>query len=112
MEASWSRWPQWRWRRWRLRCGCCRCAYRCSRWQIQKLLYLVIYFGLFQSALRGPADARALGIVLVTAAMWKAGCAVWVRNTLHLDKQALPFATSHDDSMLFAAAFFVPLAMF
>jgi hypothetical protein len=80
-----------------------------SLWQIDRVIYLPVVFFLFQMAIRGPKDYEALARVLLVAAVIRAGIATYVMNTVTAPPDMegstrLPYATSHHDSMLFAAA--------
>lgn len=79
-----------------------------SLWQIFRLIYLPVVFLLFCAALRGPADARALGTAFLIAALLRASLAVYIRS-LFPDTEKVTFATVHADSMLFAGAFLLVL---
>lgn len=87
-----------------------------SLWQVAAVIYLPIIFLLFQSGLRGPLDLRALGRVVLAAAIYKCFLAMLVIATTQLPPDpetgstSPPYATSHNDSMLFAAAFVIILA--
>jgi hypothetical protein len=81
-----------------------------SLWQIFRLVYLPSVFLVFCAALRGPADARALGTAFLLAALLRACMAIYVRH-LYPDTEAVAFATVHADSMLFAGAFLLVLAI-
>jgi disulfide bond formation protein DsbB len=78
-----------------------------SLWQMQRVVYLPLFFILFEIALRGPSDRKALGKVVVAAACIKALLAIYLRATLTPPAGAttLDYATTHADSMLFACAF-------
>ena len=82
-----------------------------SLWQVFRLIYLPSVFLLFCAGLRGPADARPLGIALILAALVRALVAVYVRH-LFPDVEKVPHATIHADSMLFSAAFLLVLVIF
>lgn len=80
-----------------------------SLWQIDKVMYLPVLFLLFHVGLRGPKDHEMLGRVLLAAAGYRACLAVYVNSVVSLPPDAsgdisLPYATSHHDSILFAAA--------
>jgi hypothetical protein len=84
-----------------------------SMWQIHKVLELPLFFFLCQSVLRGPEDNAALGAVIVLAGIDRALVACWVRwFVLWPGPDPMPYATTHSDSMLFAAAFAILLAVF
>jgi hypothetical protein len=82
-----------------------------SLWQIFRVIYLPCVFLLFCAGLRGPADARPLGIVLLVAALLRACLAIYMRH-LFPDTELMPHATTHADSMLFADAFLLVVAIF
>src|SRR5262249_17895759 len=73
-------------------------------WQVQRVVYLPLWYLLFELALRGGADREALGKVVIAAACVKAALAVYLRATLQPPAGAatLDYATTHADSMLFA----------
>lgn len=82
-----------------------------SLWQIDRVVYLPAIFLLFQTALRGPQDFRALARLVLIAAVYKSFLALYVNQTVHLYPYGpsipvrLECATTHHDSMLFAMAF-------
>ena len=81
-------------------------------WQVHQLALIPVIGFLFQAALRGPRDHATLGLVIVAAALCKAAMAMWVRLTVHLPNGAkLSNATSHADSILFACAVAIVLAL-
>jgi hypothetical protein len=86
-------------------------------WQMDRVLYLPLVFWLFHMGLRGPADHLALGKVLLAAATFRALAATYIIHTVYEPPDdngiiaILPYATTHNDSMLFAAAFVVCLAL-
>lgn len=82
-----------------------------SLWQVARVIYLPTVVLLCCAALRGPADARPFGIALLAAALLRAGMAVYVRH-LFPSTEEVPHATTHPDSMLFANAFVLALAIF
>lgn len=84
-----------------------------SLWQVQRVAYLPILVFLFQLAFRGPADTTALGKVIVSAACLKASLALYIRATVAPPpgEPSLPYATTHADSMLFAVAFCLVVAL-
>lgn len=84
-----------------------------SLWQVQRVVYLPIVFFLFHLALRGPRDRAALGKVVIAAACVKAALALYVRATVPppAGEPTLPYATTHPDSMLFAGAFALVVAV-
>jgi hypothetical protein len=91
--------------------------FRWSLWQVNAVLYLPIIFYLFQAGLRGPQDFPALAKVVIGAAIARALFARWIvyQYTVLIegmsDPPLLPYATTHHDSMLFAAAFVLIIAI-
>lgn len=81
-----------------------------AMWQIDRVVYLPIVFLLFSAGLRGPADFVPLARIALAAATLRACQAVYVRATIVVPpdpmtgESGLPYATSHNDSMLFAFA--------
>lgn len=84
--------------------------FRNSLWQCHQLVVLPLVYFVYQSTMRGPRDYRALAGVIVAAACIKAGLALWVRLTVS-SAEALPTATAHGDSVLFACAFALAAAL-
>src|SRR5579884_681902 len=85
-----------------------------SLWQINKVVYLPIVFFLFSSGIRGPKDHAALARVLLLAATIRAAVAVYVAKTVVVpgDPTAeLAYATTHHDSILFATAVILLIAL-
>lgn len=88
-----------------------------SLWQMDRVVYLPIIFLLFHLGLRGPADHVALGKVIIAAATIRALLATYVIHTVYMPPDEngivtiLPYATSHHDSVLFATAFVLLLAL-
>ena len=79
--------------------------------QVQAFLQLLGVAYLFGVSLRGTADYRWLGSLIVAAACVKAVMALWVRATLpamvpnpHGGLMELEYATNHGDSIVFACA--------
>ncbi|MFL5394969.1 MAG: O-antigen ligase family protein, partial [Myxococcales bacterium] len=81
-------------------------------WQCHVFALVPVFFFVVSEAIRGPGDFPALGKTVLLAAVVKAVQAIWVRYSLGLDKEALPTATSHHDSMLFAVAFSMLVVLF
>lgn len=80
--------------------------------QVYKLLYIPILFFLFQAALRGPADHAAVAATIIVAALCRSAMAIYVRSIVVLPPgETLPYATIHGDSMLFASAAALIIAM-
>lgn len=87
-----------------------------SLWQINRVMYLPVLFLLFSMSLRGPKDHKMLAKVVLGAATFRALWAVYVLNTVDVayDKDGhstLAYATSHNDSMLFAMAFVLAVSI-
>jgi O-antigen ligase len=84
-----------------------------SLWQVQRVIYLPIIFLLFRHAFRGPRDHEAIGKVLVFAACARALLAIYIRQTVPPPpgEPALLYATTHTDSMLFAGAACILVAL-
>lgn len=72
-------------------------------WQGQKLVYLPLVFLLFQAATRSRKDWSLVAKGLVAAAMLRSVLAVFVRMKFP-DSEAVPYATTHGDSILFGSA--------
>ncbi len=81
-----------------------------SLWQLFRVVYLPVVILLFASGLRGPRDAKRLATVLVVAAVLRASIAIYVR-ALFPDTEQVPFTTVHADSMLFANAILLVVAV-
>jgi hypothetical protein len=87
-----------------------------SLWQVDRVVYLPIVFFLFRAALRGPRDFESMARVLVSAATVRACLGLYVYYTVQLppdeDGRTAPqYVTSHHDSILFAAAFILLVAL-
>jgi hypothetical protein len=86
-------------------------------WQLDRVMYVPLIFLLFQAGLRGPQDAPALAKVLLLSAGWRALQARYVALTLHpkpdplTGESGLAYATTHHDSMLFAWATVLVVAL-
>lgn len=87
-------------------------------WQLNAVMYLPIAFLLFQAALRGPLDHKPIAKVLLFAAAYKSVLAYYVMHyiTAGVDEWSgipikLPYATGHADSLLFADACLVLIAL-
>jgi hypothetical protein len=83
-------------------------------WQLDKVVYLPILAYLFDSALQGPKDIVAIGKTLLWAGLYRAGLAGYIRNYVEVPKtewgeSLMATATTHHDTMLFAAATLVLL---
>jgi hypothetical protein len=79
-------------------------------WQLDRVIYVPVVFLLFQAGVRGPRDVPAVAKVILAAGMWRALQACYVRATIvvppdpNTGESGLPYATTHNDSMLFAWA--------
>ncbi len=89
-----------------------------SLWQISAVVYVPVVFLLFHVGSRGPSDHRAFAKILLAAATYKAALAVYIRHFVDLKPDPdtllptiLPYATSHADSILFADAFLLVVAL-
>jgi hypothetical protein len=82
-----------------------------SLWQIFRVIYLPCVLLLFLAGLRGPSDAGRLGSLYLGAALLRSVLAIGVR-LMFPDTEAVPHATSHADSMLFAGATIMVLVLF
>jgi hypothetical protein len=85
-------------------------------WQIDKVIHLPVIFLLFQLGLRGPKDHVALARVVLGAAVIKALTAVYINATVVVPPEngnegVLHWATSHNDSILFACAFVILVSL-
>lgn len=88
-------------------------------WQVDRVFYLPVVFLLYSAGLRGPKDLVALGKVVLAAGVYRAAMAVYVQyeHKGPIDpytgaEAKLPYATTHNDSMLFAFASVVVGAIF
>jgi hypothetical protein len=84
-----------------------------SLWQVQRAASLPLWALVFERSLRSRADRVALGKLVLAAACLKAALALWLRATLVLgpgDSDS-PYMTVHADSMLFAGAFCLVVAL-
>jgi O-antigen ligase len=84
-----------------------------SLWQVQRVVYLPIVFFLFDRAFNRPGDYVALGKVVVAAACVRAVLAIYLRVILPAPpgEEMLWYATTHADSMLFADATCIVVAL-
>jgi hypothetical protein len=86
-------------------------------WQMDRVVYLPIVFLLFHFGLRGPEDHVTLGKIIIAAATLRALAATYIIHTVYTAPdengivEILPYATSHNDSVLFAVAFVLLLAL-
>ncbi len=81
--------------------------------QIHKLLYVPLLFFVCHAALRGPRDHAAIAKVMIGAAVVKSLLALYIQKTVTPPKgeTMLGYATTHGDSMLFAGAIGLILAL-
>lgn len=86
-------------------------------WQIDRVIYLPVVFLLCQAAFTHLQDYMAVGKVVIIAATLRACMAIWVRLTIpfkidpETGENSLPYATTHNDSMLFATASIILVAL-
>jgi hypothetical protein len=78
-------------------------------WQLDKVVYLPILAYLFDAGLQGPRDIVPLGKTLLWAGAYRAGLAAYIRTYVEVPtnewgESFMETATTHHDSMLFAAA--------
>jgi hypothetical protein len=91
--------------------------FRMSLWQLNRVMYLPVLFLLFSMSLRGPRDLGGLFKVILVAGVYKALLCFYVATTIVLPPDPLTgstrpaWATSHQDSILFAVAFVSVLAV-
>jgi hypothetical protein len=77
-------------------------------WQMDRVMYLPTVFLLCQAAFSGPKDYLAVGKVALAASFMRAVQAMLVRAVVpstvnpETGENSLPYATTHNDSMLFA----------
>jgi len=77
-------------------------------WQMDRVMYLPTVFLLCQAAFSGPKDYLAVGKVALSASLVRAAQAMLVRAVVtttvnpETGENSLPYATTHNDSMLFA----------
>lgn len=86
--------------------------------QVDRVFYLPVVFLLFQTAFRGMNDYVALGKVVIVAAALRACQATYVTSTVQFApdpltgiRASLPYGTTHHDSMLFAWATVLLIAL-
>lgn len=84
-------------------------VFNLSLWQLDRVVYLPILAFLFNAALRDSRDFPALGKIILIAGLYRAGLAVYIRQYVEVPLDAygespMETATTHHDSMLFAAA--------
>jgi hypothetical protein len=86
-------------------------------WQIDRVIYLPTVFLLCQAAFTGAKDYLAVGKVALAASLLRATQAMYVRFMVPSTtdpisgESSLPYATTHNDSMLFAVGFVILVAL-
>lgn len=86
-------------------------------WQMDRVMYLPTVFLLCQAAFSGPKDYLAVGKVALVASLIRATQAMWVRLVVdakvnpETGETSLPYATTHNDSMLFAVGSVILVAL-
>lgn len=85
-------------------------------WQMDRVMYLPTVFLLCQAAFSGAKDYLAVGKVALAASLVRATQAMWVRavvpsTTDPSGESSLPYATTHNDSMLFAVGSVILVAL-
>jgi hypothetical protein len=85
-------------------------------WQMDRVMYLPSIFLLCQAAFSGPKDYLAVGKVALYAALIRASQAMWVRLVVPATagpdgESSMPYATTHNDSMLFAVGSVILVAL-
>jgi hypothetical protein len=79
-----------------------------AMWQMDRVMYLPTVFLLCQAAFTGAKDYLAVGKVALAAALIRSAQAMYVRAVVPATTEpisgesSLPYATTHNDSMLFA----------
>jgi hypothetical protein len=84
-------------------------TFNMALWQLDRVVYLPILAFLFNAALRDSRDFTALGKILLTAGLYRASLCVYIREFIEVPlnewgESPIETATTHHDSMLFAAA--------
>jgi len=85
-------------------------SFRWALWQLNRHLYLPLVVLLMSEALRGAPDAMTVGKIVLGAGVFRAAEALILRQ-MFPSKDALPHATTHHDSVLFAACLAILLAI-
>jgi O-antigen ligase/polysaccharide polymerase Wzy-like membrane protein len=83
---------------------------RFALWQVTRHLYLPFVYLLMAEALRGPADATAVGRIVLGAGVFRSAEALILRQ-MFPSTDTFPCATTHHDSVLFATCYGILLAM-
>lgn len=81
-----------------------------SLWQANKLYYVPLLVILFDIVFRYSPDYRPLGRVLIVAACLRAGLAMWIAVAA-MNGDGPDYATTHADSILFACAISLIVAL-
>jgi len=82
---------------------------RNSLWQVRQLAAVPVMALVFLQVLRGPADLKRLGVLVVAATFAKTLEGLWVRFVVCDHADPPPYVTTHSDSMLFVAALLMVL---
>ena len=87
-----------------------------AMWQMDRVMYLPTVFLLCQAAFTGAKDYLAVGKVALAAALIRSTQAMWVRAVVPstsdpTGESSLPYATTHNDSMLFAVGTVIVVAL-
>lgn len=69
-------------------------------WQMNRWIYVPIVYLLMKQGLRGPADARVVGKIILAVGVFRALEAITFRS-MYPTIEVLPHATTHHDSVLF-----------
>jgi O-antigen ligase len=86
-------------------------SFKNSLWQMRQMLFLPLLTYLFQATLRGRADHRILGVMLVVCALIKVAFGLYVYIGVFRPMNMKPqYVTMHSDSMIYAAATVMLLA--
>jgi hypothetical protein len=86
-------------------------------WQVNRVMYLPILFLIYQASLRGPKDLGAILKVVLWSGVYKSLLALYIvaTNVLPPDSETgstrPAWATSHQDSILFAVSFVCVIAI-
>lgn len=84
-------------------------VFNLALWQLDRVVYLPILAFLFNAALRDSRDFPTFGKLVLLAGLYRAGLAVYIREYVEVPENPygespMETATTHHDSMLFAAA--------
>jgi hypothetical protein len=85
-------------------------SFRFALWQVTRHLYLPFVYLLMEEALRGAADAKAVGRIILGAGVFRAVEAIVLRQ-MYPSIEMFPHATTHHDSVLFATCVGILLAL-